>query len=139
MKLTELLCREQLSLSFEVFPPKTDTAFESVKHATEEIAKLYVRNRNVHLIVDLSGDLVSVLISKGCDGSAHSRLCSIGIEHELAVFYLVFRHIDRIGVHIRGGSILSQHLFEGMLKPKLETCILICRSSRHVALCGVVR
>ncbi|MBQ8311126.1 MAG: methylenetetrahydrofolate reductase [Clostridia bacterium] len=26
--------------SFEVFPPKTDTAFESVKHATEEIAKL---------------------------------------------------------------------------------------------------
>ncbi len=40
MKLTELLCREQLSLSFEVFPPKTDTAFESVKHATEEIAKL---------------------------------------------------------------------------------------------------
>jgi len=27
-------------LSFEVFPPKTDTAFESVKTATEEIAKL---------------------------------------------------------------------------------------------------
>ncbi|MBO5062652.1 MAG: methylenetetrahydrofolate reductase [NAD(P)H] [Prevotella sp.] len=31
---------DRLSLSFEVFPPKTDTAFESVKHATEEIAKL---------------------------------------------------------------------------------------------------
>ena len=41
MKLTELLSRESLSLSFEVFPPKTDTAFESVKHATEEIAKLH--------------------------------------------------------------------------------------------------
>jgi len=27
-------------MSFEVFPPKTDTAFESVKEATEEIAKL---------------------------------------------------------------------------------------------------
>ncbi len=40
MKLTELLCDDKLSLSFEVFPPKTDTAFESVKHATEEIAKL---------------------------------------------------------------------------------------------------
>ncbi len=40
MKLSELLNREALSLSFEVFPPKTDTAFESVKHATEEIAKL---------------------------------------------------------------------------------------------------
>ena len=40
MKLSELLGQEKLSLSFEVFPPKTDTAFESVKHATEEIAKL---------------------------------------------------------------------------------------------------
>ncbi len=40
MKLSELLKSEKLSLSFEVFPPKTDTAFESVKHATEEIAKL---------------------------------------------------------------------------------------------------
>lgn len=27
-------------MSFEVFPPKTDTAFESVRNATEEIAKL---------------------------------------------------------------------------------------------------
>ena len=40
MKLTEFLNQNKLSLSFEVFPPKTDTAFESVKHATEEIAKL---------------------------------------------------------------------------------------------------
>ncbi len=40
MKLTKLFESDKLSLSFEVFPPKTDTAFESVKHATEEIAKL---------------------------------------------------------------------------------------------------
>ncbi len=40
MKLTEIFATEKLSLSFEVFPPKTDTAFDSVKHATEEIAKL---------------------------------------------------------------------------------------------------
>lgn len=40
MKLTELFEQERLSLSFEVFPPKTDSAFDSVKHATEEIAKL---------------------------------------------------------------------------------------------------
>ena len=40
MKLTELFKDDKLSLSFEVFPPKTDTAFESVKLATEEIAKL---------------------------------------------------------------------------------------------------
>lgn len=40
MKISELLNNDKLSLSFEVFPPKTDTAFESVKCATEEIAKL---------------------------------------------------------------------------------------------------
>ena len=40
MKLTEILKRDTLSLSFEVFPPKTDTAFESVKTAVEEIAAL---------------------------------------------------------------------------------------------------
>jgi len=40
MKLSELLKRDTLSLSFEVFPPKTDSAFDSVKHATEEIARL---------------------------------------------------------------------------------------------------
>ena len=40
MKLTELFNTDKLSLSFEVFPPKNDTSFESVKHATEEIATL---------------------------------------------------------------------------------------------------
>lgn len=40
MKIKELLKKETPSLSFEVFPPKTETSFESVKSATEEIAKL---------------------------------------------------------------------------------------------------
>ncbi len=40
MKLSELFEKKNLSLSFEVFPPKTDTAFESVKKAVEEIAGL---------------------------------------------------------------------------------------------------
>ena len=40
MKITELLKQENPLLSFEVFPPKTETAFDSVKTATEEIAKL---------------------------------------------------------------------------------------------------
>ncbi|MBQ4154983.1 MAG: methylenetetrahydrofolate reductase [Clostridia bacterium] len=40
MKITDLFFKETPSLSFEVFPPKTDTAFESVKNATQEIAKL---------------------------------------------------------------------------------------------------
>ncbi len=40
MKLSELLKQDKCSLSFEVFPPKTDTAFDSVREATEEIARL---------------------------------------------------------------------------------------------------
>jgi methylenetetrahydrofolate reductase (NADPH) len=40
MKITELLSKDRFSLSFEVFPPKNDTSFESVKKATEDIAKL---------------------------------------------------------------------------------------------------
>jgi len=40
MKINEILKSGVFSLSFEVFPPKTDTVYEKVKTATEEIAKL---------------------------------------------------------------------------------------------------
>ncbi|MCR4693109.1 MAG: methylenetetrahydrofolate reductase [NAD(P)H] [Firmicutes bacterium] len=40
MKIIDILKKDSLSISFEVFPPKFDTSFESVKSATEEIAKL---------------------------------------------------------------------------------------------------
>ena len=40
MKIIDLITKDTLSLSFEVFPPKTETSLESVKNATEEIAKL---------------------------------------------------------------------------------------------------
>ena len=40
MKISNILNDGRLHLSFEVFPPKTDSTFDSVKHATEEIAKL---------------------------------------------------------------------------------------------------
>lgn len=40
MKLTDIITSESLSLSFEVFPPKTNDVFESVKTATEQIALL---------------------------------------------------------------------------------------------------
>ena len=41
MKIIDLLNSEKISLSFEVFPPKTEMGFGSVKSATEEIAKLH--------------------------------------------------------------------------------------------------
>ncbi len=40
MTITEILNKNNMSLSFEVFPPKKETSFESVKNATEEIAAL---------------------------------------------------------------------------------------------------
>ncbi len=40
MKLKKLFKNTEPSLSFEVFPPKSTTAFDSVRHATEEIAAL---------------------------------------------------------------------------------------------------
>ena len=40
MKISEILKNGDRKISFEVFPPKTNSSFESVKRATEEIARL---------------------------------------------------------------------------------------------------
>jgi len=40
VKISELLKKDTLMLSFEVFPPKTEASFETVKNAAMEIAKL---------------------------------------------------------------------------------------------------
>ena len=40
MKISEILKQNKQTISFEVFPPKTETAFDSIRVATEEIAGL---------------------------------------------------------------------------------------------------
>ncbi len=40
MKISKILRDGRLSISFEVFPPKTDASFDSIRSATEEIAAL---------------------------------------------------------------------------------------------------
>lgn len=40
MKISDLLAAEKPTLSFEVFPPKTDDTYETVKYAAEHIAML---------------------------------------------------------------------------------------------------
>lgn len=41
MKIIDIINKQRLSVSFEVFPPKNETSFDSVKKATEQIAKLH--------------------------------------------------------------------------------------------------
>lgn len=41
MKLSEHFAKNQFSMSFEVFPPKTDSSIETVTHATEAMALLH--------------------------------------------------------------------------------------------------
>ena len=41
MKLSEHFAQNRLSMSFEVFPPKTDSSMETVTHATEAMALLH--------------------------------------------------------------------------------------------------
>ena len=41
MKLSEHFAKNQNSMSFEVFPPKTDSSMETVTHATEAMALLH--------------------------------------------------------------------------------------------------
>ena len=40
MKIIDILKKEEMTLSFEVFPPKKETSYENVRIATEEIAAL---------------------------------------------------------------------------------------------------
>lgn len=40
MRISDILSSKNLTLSFEVFPPKTETSYDSVVKATEEIAQL---------------------------------------------------------------------------------------------------
>ena len=40
MKISEILKNNKITLSMEVFPPKTSTAFETVNKAVKEIAAL---------------------------------------------------------------------------------------------------
>ena len=41
MKIREILKETTPHISFEVFPPKTDAAYESVLNATDKIAALH--------------------------------------------------------------------------------------------------
>ena len=77
MKLIELFSQDKMHLSFEVFPPKTSTAFESVKHATEEIAKLLKDTRLTEFREthhEVNGVEVICRVAKGQNATAASTV-----------------------------------------------------------------
>jgi methylenetetrahydrofolate reductase (NADPH) len=72
MKLTEIFEKEKLTLSFEVFPPKTDADFESVKRAAYHVAELHP-------------DYMSVTYGAGGSTSRNTLAIAAGIQNEFQV------------------------------------------------------
>jgi methylenetetrahydrofolate reductase (NADPH) len=115
MKISELLKKDGCSLSFEVFPPKTDSSFESVKNATEEIAKL-------------SPSFMSVTYGAGGGTSKYTLEIAKNIKERYSVPTLA--HLtcvsstketvaERIG-QIRAAGIENILALRGDLTPELE-------------------
>lgn len=72
MKLSEIIGKEKLTLSFEVFPPKTDVDFESVKKAAYQVAAL-------------KPSYMSVTYGAGGSTSKHTVVIAEGIQKEYGV------------------------------------------------------
>ena len=81
MNIKEILEQDKLGLSFEVFPPKVESSFESVRIATEKIAEL-IKNGEIDegIIKSLVGGLTGVTIGP----SIGKAICkALGIEKGL--------------------------------------------------------
>ena len=87
MKVSELVRSERPTLSFEVFPPKTDAAFETVKTATEQIAAL-------------RPDFMSVTYGAGGSGSEATLAVAENLLRTLRV--PVVTHLTCVGASRRG-------------------------------------
>ena len=115
MKISDILKKNVPSLSFEVFPPKTDTAFESVKHATEEIAKL-------------SPAFMSVTYGAGGGRSRYTLDIAESIERDCSVPMLAHltcvsstRETVRTQIaHMKEKGIKNVMALRGDLTPELE-------------------
>ena len=72
MKISEILKQDKVTLSFEVFPPKTSDAFASVEKAIAEIAQL-------------KPDFMSVTYGAGGGTSAHTVQIASNVFHNYGV------------------------------------------------------
>lgn len=106
MKISEILKQDKVTLSFEVFPPKTSSTYESVTRATQEIAALCpdfmsvtygagggTSEHTVHIASDLQSQYgVNVLTHLTCVSSTRAHVSSMldqfrqhGIQNVLAL------------------------------------------------------
>lgn len=72
MKISEMLKSGKPTLSFEVFPPKTDSAYESVEQAVTEIAALHPH-------------FMSVTYGAGGGTSSYTAAIAAGIQQKYSV------------------------------------------------------
>lgn len=106
MKISDILKQDKVTLSFEVFPPKTSSSYDSVARATQEIAALHpdfmsvtygagggTSEHTVHIAADLHAQYgVNVLTHLTCVSSTRQHVASMletfkqqGIENILAL------------------------------------------------------
>lgn len=106
MQISEILKQDKVTLSFEVFPPKTSSTYESVARATQEIAALRpdfmsvtygagggTSEHTVHIASDLQSQYgVNVLTHLTCVSSTRAHVASMldqfrqhGIQNVLAL------------------------------------------------------
>ena len=65
MKVNEILSNGKITLSFEVFPPKTDAQFESVRQATIDVAALKPSYMSVHMEQAETQERILLQLQKG--------------------------------------------------------------------------
>lgn len=106
MKISDILKQDKVTLSFEVFPPKTSSSYESVARATQEIAALHpdfmsvtygagggTSEHTVQIAADLHAQYgVQVLTHLTCVSSTRQHVSAMlekfkqkGIENVLAL------------------------------------------------------
>ena len=91
MKITEILSQEKPVLSFEVFPPKKERAYETVEQAAVEIARLSPSFMSVTYgagggTSQYTADLAACLAKKyGATSMAHLTCVSSTREHVMGV------------------------------------------------------
>lgn len=82
MKISNVLKEKRITLSFEVFPPKADSAFESVKQAAYSVA-------------ELKPDYMSVTYGAGGSTSDNTLAIAEGIQNEYGVTTIA--HLTCVG------------------------------------------